>query len=90
MPPSLLVQSTAANCRSGDDTGFSLVLRREGLLRWLRLAKSTVYICRCGQVYRHLWRGSLSLILSQRHALWRYLDRVYARVTEAKRSVQVI
>ena len=65
---------------------LSKVLCRKELLRWLRRAKMTIYICPCGQWYRHLWREARVLILEQRRALWRYLDRVYARATEAKRS----
>ena len=65
---------------------LSKVLRRKELLRLLRRAKMTIYICPCGQWYRHLWREARVLILEQRRALWRYLDRVYARATEAKRS----
>ena len=57
----------------------------------------TVYICPCGQVYRNFWREARVLPLEQRHwreeyrhfwrsPLWRYLDHVYARAAEAKRS----
>ena len=89
MQTSLMVQSIAANCRNWDDAvpPPGLASRRTATL--VALGKEYSLYFRCGQVYRHLWKTAFAITVSQWHAQWRYLDRVYARVTKAKRPRQV-
>ena len=60
----------------------SKTLSQEGMRRWLRTARKTIYICGCGRMYRHLWFEAFCSARRQRAALRRYLFRVYASMPD--------
>ena len=48
---------------------LSKVLSQEELRRWLLPIRNTVWICRCGSFYKHLWKEALFIVHRQRRAL---------------------
>ena len=62
---------------------LSKVLSQEELRRWLLPLRNTVWICRCGSFYKHLWKEALFLVHRQRRALREYLRYVYSRLLVA-------
>ena len=59
------------------------VLSQEELRRWLLPLRNTVWICRCGTFYKHLWKEALFVVHRQRRALRRYLGYMYSRLLDA-------
>ena len=59
------------------------VLSQEELRRWLLPLRNTVWICRCGSFYKHLWKEALFLVHRQRRALREYLRYMYSRLLVA-------
>ena len=58
---------------------LSNVLGQEELRRWLLPLRNTVWICRCGSFYKHLWKEALFLVHRHRRALREYLRYMYSR-----------
>ena len=48
---------------------LSKVLSQEELRLWLLPIRNTVWICRCGSFYKHLWKEALFIVHRQRRAL---------------------
>ena len=62
---------------------LSKVLSQEELRRWLLPLRNTVWICRCGSFYKHLWKEALFVVHRQRRALRGYLRYMYSRLLVA-------
>ena len=59
------------------------VLSQEELRRWLPPLRNTVWRCRCGSFYKHLWKEALFVVHRQRRALRGYLRYMYSRLLVA-------
>ena len=61
---------------------LSKVWSQEEVRRWLLPLRKTIWICRCGSFYRHLWIEALFLVHQQRNALRKYLRHIYSRLPD--------
>ena len=67
---------------------LSKVLSQEGMRYWLLTVRQTIYICRCGRMYYHLWKEALCVAHRRRAALRKYLRHVYSRLPDREARLQ--
>ena len=67
---------------------LSKVLSQEGMRYWLLTVRQTIYICRCGKMYYHLWKEAHCVAFRRRAALRKYLRHVYSRQPDREARLQ--